>query len=588
MLFRSLSFQEDLCKNYTEYVSRFSSLDNNNIYYSDIISLGAKIHKISLTFETGTACTYAIELNNSLFCDPYIATNSFSVDDKKLNPYALIHVYFVQLALELGKQYVDFSILYEYKQFLGLPFCHSYGVKSVNESMNMCDVFKNAIDSVHESGKKVLVTYVCNDGAEIPIEDNMKNDEHYVNIVCPAKNSELLIDYNLSNLHFIFSLGNIRKFIKTHLDFENGDIFLDTMNAIYHSAPSFGWVNQPMSYCSKGILLEKDRAFGKKYIESIGLNAGRYILISDIKDFDYNYTKEYLGDNIVVKFNKFAYIGKYSIDYIAKNLKNWLVTDKVMLEMDLGSCTNEIAYTFALNNDFVLPLMTMWETNKLFNDDMGGKAGSTATLQKAGITDVFGLKVYDKLKNLYSEVVKDNPDIQLFGWMDVSFMYSEVLNDWVFTEFMTRFGCSNTLTIFRQMESSLTDLWTALKDKNESFEIKWYTKYSAGVDLHGVPLANDSQNAESMLMNISDEYFKLKSLETNQSFFDIVNPSINYYKDYVFSTSDAWYGVCSGLGDTPKNAITQAYLMANNVNLPNTAYKKDAFCLSDIVRSILI
>lgn len=570
----SLDFQEDLCTNYSKYISRFKNLDINNVYYSDIISSGARIHKVTLNFNPGMCCIYAIELENSLFCDPYIDGDISKEVKQKISPYSLAHIYLVELALKLNKRYVDFSIMYDYKRFLGLPCMKSFSVRAKDKSMNMMDVFTQAIDNAHKDNKKVMLTYTSIDGISIPLEDNMKASNDYIHISMPCYNTPL-IKHDITDNAFFFSLPNVVTAVKDNLNIDNGDFFFDPLYDLYKEHNKYGYINQPMQYSSHALDLEKDRSIGKKYISKIGLNAGKYIHITNEKDFDYDYVKEMLGQTIVVKFNKYSFIGKFNVDYVKSNLSNWLKTDSVILEEDLGNCESEIAYTFALNNDYVLPLMTLWESNRLFNDNSGGKTGSTATFHKVGITDDFGKLVYNKLCSLYSEMVQDYPKVNLFGWMDVSFMKTS--KGYIFTEFMTRFGCSNTLVIMRHMKTPFSTLWNALKNKEQNFELEFHAKYSAGVDILGVTLNNDSAGAETALSNITDEYNRLKTLRLKRRYFDIMHPSLYYYDNKVYSRGDMWYGTCTGLGDTPAEAIGNAYSMACQVNLPNCTYKHDAF-----------
>lgn len=572
----ALDFQEDLCGEYNRYISRFQNLDINNVYYSDIISAGAKAHKIVLNFNPGTCCVYALEFENSLFCDPYISSDITTTIRQKLNPYALAHIYCVELALKLGKQYVDFSILYEYKKFIGLPCMKSYNVRAKDKQMNMYDVLSSTIDEIHENNKKVMLTFTSIDGISIPLEDNMKKSEDYVHVSMPNFNNSV-IPHGVTDSAFFFSIPNVVNYINSKLDVANGDIFLDPLYDLYKQHDKFGYIDQPLQYSHHALDLERNRVIGKTYIDRIGLNAGKYIHISSVEDFNknYDYIKQVLGTTLVVKFNSYSFIGKFDIDYVKHNLSTWLVTDSIVLEKDLGNCETEIAYTFAINNDFVLPLMTLWETNKLFADNSGGKAGSTATFHKVGITDDFGLTVCEKLRSLYSEMVIDYPDVNIFGWMDVSFMKTS--EGYVFTEFMTRFGCSNTLVILRHMSTPLSTLWTALKNKDKDFNVYFHTKYSAGVDIHGVTMPNDSMGAETSLTDISNEYHRLKSLETQSKYFDIMHPSLYWYNNKVYSHSDMWYGTCTGLGDTPGEAINNAYDMARQVHLPNCTYKHNAF-----------
>jgi hypothetical protein len=145
-------------------------------------------------------------------------------------------------------------------------------------------------------------------------------------------------------------------------------------------------------------------------------------------------------------------------------------------------------------------MISMWENNRMWEN--GSKTGSVATMHKAGIDDPFGLEVVEKLKHLHEHVPG------LFGWCDISFMERD--GKMYLLEFMLRMGHSNTCTIMRQMKTPYMDFINALRRKDADFKMEWHSKFSCGIDLHGVPVESgftDSWIRIDQIVNEAKEKF---------------------------------------------------------------------------------
>jgi phosphoribosylamine-glycine ligase len=553
----------------SSWLKQWSSvgMDQNFKYYGELVG-SFKGGSLNMDFEgCHVRLFFLTDEKNFIFADPIIKDGEAPQFLGKLNNlYMVAHALVLKEGLRLGVKYFDCGILYETKRFLNLPFCNLNLINSKYADEVPHKILEKQIEEARADGKDVMIHLTVYDGAAAAFADNMRDCKTHKHIEIPCRNIEQLLPLygnKLDTVPFYFSLQLGDNIPSMYM--KPNDYFFDVDYTLIEDMFAF---NDPRklnkSFYTKGARqLEKNRYFAKEVASKIGITNPKYKVL---KPDDYSVAE--FGDKIVLKHNVHHLIGIYDKTALP-NLQSYADGNHIVEEF-IGAPDREIAYTVAFNEDFVMPLMTMWENNRMWEN--GSKTGSVATMHKAGIDDPFGLEVVEKLKSLHKHVPG------LFGWCDISFMERD--GKMYLLEFMMRMGHSNTCTILRQMKTPYMDFINALRRKDDAFKMEWHSKFACGIDLHGVPVESAFTDSWIRIDQIVDEA-KSKYFPENV-FFDYMHPYATRAKDAVYSQHSSWYGVVTALSNDHLDAMHMAEEAAGKVNLPMVHFRKGAFEGMDI------
>lgn len=244
-------------------------------------------------------------------------------------------------------------------------------------------------------------------------------------------------------------------------------------------------------HSDRACALEKDRAFGKKIAEEIGLKVLAYRVVDD-KTTDLSAAiRQIPGARVVLKYNEAHFIGIYDRNSALQMLPEMVKNGPVCVEQYVPN-NREINFCFMVGEKAVQPLCTLVETNRLLPNNTGGKTGTAWAYHQAAETYSDGTPVDPHFKTIYESMVGLNYSLggtHVQGWIDVSFMIGDT-GELYFTEWMVRHACSNFATLLHQMEMSFFDLHKAVVREGRalsSTEI-WRTSCSVGVEVYHLPL----------------------------------------------------------------------------------------------------
>lgn len=244
------------------------------------------------------------------------------------------------------------------------------------------------------------------------------------------------------------------------------------------------------------ISLEKDRVAGKQAIDDMSLPQADYCHLQSVEDLKDLSRFGDLDTILYVKYNEKASIGSYTIRQIHNLLSVWLETGSVVAETFIHSGSEgEVNFCFVSANGNVWPAAVLIESNKIFDNEGGGKTGTATAYHAIAKLEEDGLKCsvhQEHFNTVYAALqkwVKENPD-EFYGWFDLSFMVKD--GQLYFTEWMVRSAVSNFATLTHQLKLSYFDLLDRIACNNFPYwSDTWRSEYSYSVELYRIPMFND-------------------------------------------------------------------------------------------------
>ncbi|QJT71087.1 hypothetical protein GR11A_00049 [Vibrio phage vB_VcorM_GR11A] len=330
-------------------------------------------------------------------------------------------------------------------------------------------------------------------------------------------------------------------------DYERGQYFTTVTNTEEQVPILFDYLTHFHSKEARS--LELNREFGHACAKAIGFNVPVSIVVRSVEDWLSQ--KDTIPTNkVAVKYLKEDFIDIFEKDSVERALPTLLKNGDIFIEQYLGDGTNEFNVSFLINEDYVVPLLTLWEVNRILANNGGGKGGDTITLHDTDLSQYPHVSVMaDQMRDLHTHV--DG----LFGWIDAGFMVVDGVP--YFTEWMVRQGCSNNATLTRQLKTPLPLLLEQLDEMKVDTSDLWVTRYSSGVSIYSLPLSGGN-DSDLCFTNSLLDYTAKSDIRA----FDFIDSMQTYGTDFVISRSNHRYGVAHGFSD---NSLIDAYENALSV-----------------------
>lgn len=478
------------------------------------------------------------------FVDPIVV---FDKSISGFSTYNILHVLAIDLAIKMQASTIDFFYHKDYKEFL---YNEKFFMDAYVFEFPGCDAnseLSRFIQEQHSLGKRILLAFDSGIGTDC-VGFNMSDSED----ICIGMET---YDYRLSGTMqtLEFYIPDVMKFLlplKGKFDFLFNTLSSD---CIWNS----GYVKDFFT-SKKSTEIELNREFGKAIAEEIGLHVPLYKTITSVKDYD-KFLEEYSGDKVALKLNKEHFIGIFDVE-LARSVVKSNAGKELFVEEYLGTCENEYGYSFFVDNGRVIPVVTQWETNRMFPNGKGGKSGSTSILHSAHFEGE-AANYIENMSRLY-----DALGHKIFGIVEFSVMVKDGIP--YFVEWMVRPGCTNFALQMAQIKTPLIDM---ISDPTLS-HLEYRAPYCAGLDLFVIPL--DAGSAEVMYVEsgcFSD--FILNDRDSRQHFFNLDDCLVKPDKKIIVNIKEeSRIGTCVGLGDSFEEAIHNAKVVADSCNIPNVVY----------------